>query len=573
MQSLQLRNFRKSVNARTPLTDFSMLVGKNNSGKSNIAKALLMISDYLESDNLLDFPLDGPNSIYHNINSWMELQTWHLQDNRSYSRGQTPDNSNLPEIEFGLLGDAKLTITLGKNESNYPFTVMVNKIEIHDESGNILFRASAQDLFFTEVLYSIERIQQFLKTHKIQSNTNNNNQKQNIEEILNYELQIKNSQLEITENTAEKARLRNDIKNLESKIERISASQDYLKEPKISSFLIRTGYLDYSRKSVLELLTSFIPNKWAWYCASQNEAESNEVETAQKHEVFVETENTLDDEEPEFDSVKNTKSPDHKAYRELLTVFSKFIYKQLGLVHFSPVNRYTPYREYIDSNIFSQRNHVDLIADVAKLLQDGTQLYLSGGETSFIDKWLTEFGIATKHNDENGMLLQIRKESSLGFSIFVHDNTLIAQKSIYGYVNLADKGYGSGQILAILLKICVSSRSVSRKKRNDNQFTTIILEEPESNLHPDYQAKLIDMLWDAHQKFSIRFIIECHSEYMIRRLQVLVKNKDLLPSQVGITYFSETENEQITIQENGFLNRTLPSGFMDIAAHMAIEIL
>jgi hypothetical protein len=60
---------------------------------------------------------------------------------------------------------------------------------------------------------------------------------------------------------------------------------------------------------------------------------------------------------------------------------------------------------------------------------------------------------------------------------------------------------------------------------------------------------------------------------MIRRLQVLVKNKDLLPSQVSITYFSETENEQIAIQENGFLNRTLPSGFMDIAAHMAIEIL
>jgi predicted ATPase len=144
---------------------------------------------------------------------------------------------------------------------------------------------------------------------------------------------------------------------------------------------------------------------------------------------------------------------------------------------------------------------------------------------------------------------------------------------MYGYVNLADKGYGSGQILAILLKIIVSSRSANNQRKFKTVNSILVLEEPESNLHPDFQAKLIDMLWDAQQKFNIRFIIECHSEYMIRRLQVLVKNKDLKPDQISIAYFNEAEINQIRISDNGFLDKQIPTGFMDIAAQMAIEIL
>ncbi len=47
----------------------------------------------------------------------------------------------------------------------------------------------------------------------------------------------------------------------------------------------------------------------------------------------------------------------------------------------------------------------------------------------------------------------------------------------------------------------------------------VLLEEPESNLHPNLQSKLADFLIDASDRFGIKWVIETHSEYFIRKLQ------------------------------------------------------
>ena len=79
-------------------------------------------------------------------------------------------------------------------------------------------------------------------------------------------------------------------------------------------------------------------------------------------------------------------------------------------------------------------------------------------------------------------------------------------------LHLSQLGYGITQLLPIILQIAVSGAKV------------MIVEEPESNLHPALQSKLADMFAEAGNDLGIQFIIETHSEYFIRRFQLLIAN-------------------------------------------------
>ena len=70
---------------------------------------------------------------------------------------------------------------------------------------------------------------------------------------------------------------------------------------------------------------------------------------------------------------------------------------------------------------------------------------------------------------------------------------------------------------------------------------TVIIEEPEINLHPAFQSKLADMFVEAAKVFNIQFIIETHSEYLIRRLQYLTAKKDIKTDDTVIYYFTHPE--------------------------------
>ena len=125
-----------------------------------------------------------------------------------------------------------------------------------------------------------------------------------------------------------------------------------------------------------------------------------------------------------------------------------------------------------------------------------------------------------------------------------------------------------------------------------NQFTpfgkfptytesTLILEEPEANLHPDFQSKLADVIVEAGKLFNIQFIIETHSEYFIRKLQYLTAKKELLPEHSVIYYFTnpndleegERQVRELKIREDGILDGEFGSGFYDEATRLTVELL
>ncbi len=110
--------------------------------------------------------------------------------------------------------------------------------------------------------------------------------------------------------------------------------------------------------------------------------------------------------------------------------------------------------------------------------------------------------------------------------------------------------------------------------------TTVIIEEPELNLHPALQSKLADLFLDVHQRFNIDFLIETHSEYILRRSQVIVAENEfeVAPNEnpFCVHYFPKDIQHfpyRLDYQEDGSFNKNFGDGFFDEASSSTLELL
>ncbi len=206
--------------------------------------------------------------------------------------------------------------------------------------------------------------------------------------------------------------------------------------------------------------------------------------------------------------------------------------------------------------------HLDKKDDFTLLLKKYME---NKADNKFINKWIKKFGIGDSISfdiDDDGVGVKIR--------LYKTPNDEEGRL-------LADEGYGITQLLSIMLQI-----EMSEKYRG----ITIAVEEPEIHLHPKYQSLLADMFVDAYKEREIHFIIETHSEYLIRRLQLLVAGieteKKLDKNEVSIAYIytkdeAEKENQplvkNISICEDGYLDDTFGSGFFDEATKLSRKLM
>jgi hypothetical protein len=133
--------------------------------------------------------------------------------------------------------------------------------------------------------------------------------------------------------------------------------------------------------------------------------------------------------------------------------------------------------------------------------------------------------------------------------------------------SIADTGYGYMKVLLLLLDIVNADRN-----------STIIVEEPEANLHPDFQSKLADIFIDAHKIFGHHFIIETHSEYLIRKLQYLTAKGDFNKDDSVIYYLNHPKSKNckqvntVKIRLDGRLDGDFGHGFFDEASNLITDL-
>ena len=138
--------------------------------------------------------------------------------------------------------------------------------------------------------------------------------------------------------------------------------------------------------------------------------------------------------------------------------------------------------------------------------------------------------------------------------------------------NLIEKGFGAGQLFTMLLGIALEID-------NNEQDSIIMIEEPEANLHPIFQPGLADMFYDAFNAHGVRFIIETHSEYIIRHTQVIGRKNNLFsklegkPNPFKVYYFDKEGPYEIKYRADGIFNRKLgPGGFLDVADQSVVDL-
>lgn len=147
--------------------------------------------------------------------------------------------------------------------------------------------------------------------------------------------------------------------------------------------------------------------------------------------------------------------------------------------------------------------------------------------------------------------------------------------------NIKDVGFGVSLQLPILAQALISENTVAVDEDHSNDINRgeiLLIEQPEVHLHPRLQAKFIDILLSIGKNNV--YLIETHSEHIIRMLQILVKEKKygLKAEDISIHYLKKDQNKiSITshkIDKNtGKLNPSFPKGFYDVSYDLAFRLI
>lgn len=225
-----------------------------------------------------------------------------------------------------------------------------------------------------------------------------------------------------------------------------------------------------------------------------------------------------------------------------------------------------------------KRDFLNLLSDESHHPQEADYLSTSGFKPGdFINNWLKELGVA----DE---LLITPVEDGLGLKVSTLNNN--NEKTL-----LADQGVGVTQLVALLLRIETlimdnilhhskiwSSGSQDNIRCDEN---LIILEEPEMHLHPKFQSRLADMFLEAYEKYNIHFIVETHSEYLIRKTQVIVSeahyanDQELKDGNPFMVYYLPDKGKpyEMEYRTDGKFSNEFGAGFFDEASNLLFKIL
>lgn len=524
INKLSLTNFRKFKQETFHFSPITLLTGANSSGKSSLFKAYNLFSENIDNDlhpfylhtraDLGDFK-DLLNRNFNNKKCVFTFDDWEF----CYKQSNILEASGfLNSITYFNEGEDNLSPTM--------------QISLKETKGDVIVETIS---FFAPNYLKQIRID-LLRKYNI---------KEEEASIKGLKEQIKSTSELLESGTSfkykfSKLEIENFKKKLENKLDAFSKSL------KIKEELIRSlhdlidriannlaNIFDISEDSVVTFKKADLKIEFTRDIDSLFETFFDQINgtlwdsfISSNHMLFdritsyyqMEDENEREDEAFNVNRWKRSNNrPIHIVPRRIRFRFSRGFEKferlfKEGILSI-PAVRAQQKRHYLDNDSFG------------KLLTDFNlkKKKFSLQEMEFLNKWLSEFNIGTHFETKR----------------YGGSTSALIQKD-EGLINLSDLGYGITELVPIILSIVLA---------NHNKIEVILIEEPECNLHPNFQSKIADLIVDASKEFGIQFIVETHSEYLIRRTQLLVQEHSVLYHQKIKLYYFTNQNSNISMDK------------------------
>lgn len=517
MNTIGFNNFRRFATfPEMDLGDITLLVGGNNSGKSTLVKALLLCVDNLKlmssytKTNIFEF---GAPKFRFDANEWHDVKI------KTFSRAI--HNKPVPVIDLGsdeekteLPSEMRFVFTIGSfrfvfdvygERDGDEVTGEVSYISIEDRGNMVKYDVSfkSHDMCYSVLGSTSERetlIKRLYRDYKsakeeLEKLSDEGNDIAAIssqsEKVASLEKRIEEfvnpDDNELPEDFDYEQALRQQFRNFHAH-EYTTTSWDYLP--------LEFYYSQLNGNLLVDLIGNFIQfAKNPGAAAPKDIEDPNEYGVAMQEYMRIQA--AREDLKQEEDKIR-------KSQEDLKALLNSF---KIEYITAHAANQNTIYNTADRNDYIAQTVHGFVRAKIAR----GQKEY------AFVTDWMRKFGVGHDFDvisiDGEAYRVKIKDE----------DNST---------VNLADKGMGSIQLMILLLRLATILREyepqniVALEESDQLRYPTIIIEEPEQNLHPKVQSQLADLFLYLNREYFCRFLIETHSEYIIRKTQVIVAEQD-----------------------------------------------
>lgn len=601
------------------LAPITILIGNNGSGKSSLIKALLTYPKLFKLKTIKDdFGYNNPNSPYKNVFGSFKQITGVLKIDPTDISGNSISFDNIINkssgtnlFSFGtkiplkfLPGNFQLNISIQPNDDNFG---EVTCIEIVDKDKNEVFlQINAEEKKTTGFLTLKIKTRKFKKQiyDAIQNEVKKDGDSTDENNLSPDDQIIHNNYFNEAKRLFQK-NLRSPFHKQDKLVFSSIEFNDPIEQLISSNYSYFQGQYTYLFNYLINEETynsikdasaddeSFYHNIHAFLKKNVNYAEKKAMETLAEgvnitigpREKFISTENFIDLFLSDPFVLSKIMAEEVKKHlpkeiiiqteqNDFLTEFGSFFLAELlikniqnavstTLYEFKSMEYIPPYKFKQESFYANKGTYQTIIERLREIKQKNIWF---GASEYFSEYWLKYFGI--------GERIEFEKLKNNQEQVYL----------VKGDTNLPveDQGFGLSQLIPIIY-LCSFPKNIAESEtamRNPDSFffmkeqlqSTFLIEEPESNLHPSNQSKLADFFIDAHWKFGHQFIVETHSEYLIRKLQYWVAKGIIKNDKIKIVSFSNDKTEkgkkdvkikEIFIKANGDLTGELDSGFFD----------
>ena len=574
MNTIGFNNFRRFATfPEMDLGDITLLVGGNNSGKSTLVKALLLCVDNLKlmssytKTNIFEF---GAPKFRFDANEWhdVKIKTFsraiHNKPVPVIDLGSDEEKTELPsEMRFVFtIGSFRFVLDVYGERDGDEVTGEVSYISIEDRGNMVKYDVSfkSHDMCYSVLGSSSERetlIKRLYRDYKsakeeLEKLSDEGNDIAAIssqsEKVASLEKRIEEfvnpDDNELPEDFDYEQALRQQFRNFHAH-EYTTTSWDYLP--------LEFYYNQLNGNLLVDLIGNFIQ-----FAKNPGAAAPKDIEDPNEYGVAMQEYMRI---QAAREDLKQEEDKMRKSQEDLKALLNSF---KIEYITAHAANQNTIYNTADRNDYIAQTVHGFVRAKITR----GQKEY------TFVTDWMRKFGVGHDFDiisiDGEAYRVKIKDEDG-------------------STVNLADKGMGSIQLMILLLRLATILREyepqniVTLEESDQLRYPTIIIEEPEQNLHPKVQSQLADLFLYLNREYFCRFLIETHSEYIIRKTQVIVaeqdyKNEnDMKEHNPFMVYFFEPDASdrprRMDYAVSGAFKEKFGEGFFDEASKWDMTII